>query len=99
MKTSRRIDDLGRVVIPKEIRHKMFIGIGDELIIDYDEEMNILKIYPAMPVKVENITEQLSEIYTYGTKTEREQIEEAIEKFRKRYIPEWTVEEILRREG
>ena len=38
MKTGiiRRVDDLGRVVIPKEIRHKMGIKEGDPLEISLD---------------------------------------------------------------
>lgn len=33
-----RMDDLGRVVIPKELRRKMGVNVGDPLAIFYDEE-------------------------------------------------------------
>ena len=43
----RRIDDLGRVVIPKEIRRTLRIREGDplEIFVDRDGEV-ILKIFP-----------------------------------------------------
>lgn len=43
----RRIDDLGRIVIPKEIRRAMRIYEGDPLEIFFDTDHNIvLKKYP-----------------------------------------------------
>lgn len=48
MKTTgviRRIDDLGRIVIPKEIRKNMRIKNGDSLEIFVDEDSVILKKY------------------------------------------------------
>ncbi len=36
----RRIDDLGRVVIPKEIRRTMRIREGDPLLISLEDEMS-----------------------------------------------------------
>lgn len=36
----RRIDDLGRVVIPKEIRRTMRIREGDPLLISLTQEMD-----------------------------------------------------------
>ena len=41
----RRIDDLGRVVIPKEIRHRFLIEEGDPLEIFVDEDGIKLKKY------------------------------------------------------
>lgn len=38
----RRVDDLGRVVIPKEIRRTCLINIGDPLEIFIDENKNII---------------------------------------------------------
>ena len=35
----RRMDDLGRVVIPKEIRRKLCVKEGDPFEISYDEKM------------------------------------------------------------
>ena len=36
----RRIDDLGRVVIPKEIRRTMRIREGDQLLTSLEDEMS-----------------------------------------------------------
>lgn len=49
MKTGiiRRIDDLGRVVIPKEIRHKLNIHEGDPLEICLDGDRLYLEKYIA----------------------------------------------------
>lgn len=40
----RRIDDLGRVQIPKEIREKLGIKDGDSLMISTDEEKGIISL-------------------------------------------------------
>ena len=49
MKTGiiRRIDDLGRVVIPKEVRHKMNIKEGDPVEICFDGDRLYLEKYIA----------------------------------------------------
>ena len=39
----RRIDDLGRVVIPKEIRRTMRIREGDPLLTTLTQEMRFIK--------------------------------------------------------
>ena len=39
----RRIDDLGRVVIPKEIRRTMRIREGDPLLTSLTQEMRFIK--------------------------------------------------------
>lgn len=41
----RKIDELGRVVIPKETRELLFINIGDSLEIYKDDSEIILKKY------------------------------------------------------
>lgn len=38
----RRMDDLGRIVIPKEIRHNIGIREGDPFEISYDEELKMV---------------------------------------------------------
>ena len=45
--TVRRIDDLGRVVIPKEIRRELGIGEGDplEILVDSENQEIILRKY------------------------------------------------------
>lgn len=47
MKTGmiRRIDDLGRVVIPKEIRRKLNIKEGDPLELSFDGNKVIFELY------------------------------------------------------
>ena len=47
----RRIDDLGRVVIPKEIRRSMNIGEGDpfEIYVDHDNNAVIFQKYESVP--------------------------------------------------
>ena len=34
----RRIDELGRIVVPKELREKFHIENGDEVMIEYNED-------------------------------------------------------------
>ena len=51
MKTTgvvRRIDDLGRIVIPKEIRRNLRIRDGESLEIFVEDEMIALKKYSSM---------------------------------------------------
>ena len=46
----RRIDDLGRIVIPREIRRRMGIVDGDPLEIFYSEEENGIYLSKYCPV-------------------------------------------------
>lgn len=41
----RRIDDLGRVIIPKEIRHRLKIGIGDVVEVFMDNGTIVIRKY------------------------------------------------------
>ncbi|MCM3443994.1 MULTISPECIES: AbrB/MazE/SpoVT family DNA-binding domain-containing protein [Metabacillus] len=41
----RKTDPIGRIVIPKEVRRGMKIGVGDALAIFVDEDQIILKTY------------------------------------------------------
>lgn len=41
----RKIDDLGRIVVPKELRKKLKIGVGDYLDIENKEDKIILSKY------------------------------------------------------
>lgn len=56
----RRIDDLGRVVIPKEIRRSLGIREGDPLEIYTDNGACVLKRY----APIGQITEQLTLMYS-----------------------------------
>lgn len=61
----RRIDDLGRVVIPKEIRKNLRIKEGDNLEIFVNGEEVILKKYSLMN-KISDISNELTDsIYTF----------------------------------
>ena len=61
----RRIDDLGRVVIPKEIRKNLRIKEGDNLEIFVVNEDIILKKYSMMN-KINDLAQELTDaIYTF----------------------------------
>lgn len=61
----RRIDDLGRVVIPKEIRKNLRIKEGDNLEIFVQGEEVILKKYSMMN-KINDLAQELTDaIYTF----------------------------------
>ena len=65
----RRIDDLGRIVIPKEIRKNLIIKEGDNLEIYINSEDLILKKYSYLK-KISDIAQELSDtISTYLDKT------------------------------
>ena len=49
----RRMDDLGRVAIPREIRNTLNIEWGEPLEIFTDEDCIILKKYHTTPIKDE----------------------------------------------
>lgn len=61
----RRIDDLGRVVIPKEIRKNLRIKEGDNLEIFVENEEIVLKKYSMMN-KINDLASELTDaIYTF----------------------------------
>lgn len=57
----RRVDDLGRIVIPKEIRRTLRIRDGESLEIFVDREMIALKKFSKM-TNIEEISKQLADI-------------------------------------
>lgn len=61
MKTGivRRIDDLGRVAIPKEIRVKLDIHCGDPLELSIDENKVCFELYQE-DLSIRDMTERLS---------------------------------------
>ena len=61
----RRIDDLGRIVIPKEIRKNLRIKEGDNLEIFVENEEIVLKKYSMMN-KINDLAQELTDaIYTF----------------------------------
>ena len=61
----RRIDDLGRIVIPKEIRKNLRIKEGDNIEIFVRDEEVILKKYSMMN-KINDLAQELTDaIYTF----------------------------------
>lgn len=59
----RRIDDLGRIVIPKEIRKNLKIKNGDNLEIYIDEESILLKKYSEVESIVNYINQYVDTFY------------------------------------
>ena len=80
----RRIDDLGRVVIPKEIRRSMGIREGDPLELYVDTECNGIVFVPyhsEVSSKLKGIAENLS---TMGQTPEHWEIADEIKKIVKK---------------
>lgn len=86
----RRIDDLGRIVIPKEIRRNYKINEGDSLEIFVDNNGIILKKYSLLDDMVE-IALQLVEVVrkVYGKNiiiTDKERVIAAVKDLNKEYF-------------
>ena len=61
----RRIDELGRIVIPKEIRKSLRIRVGENLEISVDGESIILKKFSMMN-KITDLAQELTDsMYTF----------------------------------
>lgn len=102
----RRIDDLGRVVIPKEIRKNLRIKEGDNLEIFVEGEEVILKKYSMMN-KINDLAGELTEaIYTFMKHsifiTDTDQVVAGSGPLKKKYlnknISEFIIESIKRRD-
>jgi AbrB family transcriptional regulator (stage V sporulation protein T) len=96
----RRIDDLGRIVIPKEIRKKLKINEGEniEIYID-DEEHIILKKYSILK-NIKDISQKITDsIYSYFKYdiliTDTSNVIAASGKNKKNYINKEISEELL----
>ena len=76
MKTGmvRRIDDLGRVVIPKEIRLKFNIQEGDPLEISLDENKICFELYIPSDDYEDKINRIIKDIKQGGYLTSREEV-------------------------
>jgi AbrB family looped-hinge helix DNA binding protein len=59
----RRIDDIGRIVIPKEIRKSMNIQVGDPLELYTSQDMVCFKKYKAYEPNYELIFQVLAAVY------------------------------------
>lgn len=102
----RRIDDLGRIVIPKEIRKNLRIKEGDNLEIFVQNEEIILKKYSMMN-KINDLAQELTDaIYTFMKYsifiTDTDQIVAGSGPLKKNYInkniSDFIVESIKRRD-
>ena len=102
----RRIDDLGRVVIPKEIRKNLRIKEGDNLEIFVVNEDIILKKYSMMN-KINDLAQELTDaIYTFMKHsifiTDTDQVVAASGPLKKKYlnknISDFITESIKRRD-
>ena len=102
----RRIDDLGRIVIPKEIRKNLRIKEGDNLEIFVENEEIILKKYSMMNKINDLATELTDAIYTFMKHsifiTDTDQVVAASGPLKKKYlnknISEFITESIKRRD-
>ena len=102
----RRIDDLGRVVIPKEMRKNLRIKEGDNLEIFVQDESIILKKFSMMN-KINDLAQQLTDsIYAFLKHsiliTDTDQVVAASGPLKKEYlgknISEFITDSIKRRE-
>lgn len=86
----RRVDDLGRIVIPKEIRRTLRIRDGESLEIFVDREMITLKKFSKM-TDMEEISKQLVDIINNTINknvliTDRDKFVAASGNMRKKYL-------------
>jgi len=101
MKTTgivRRIDELGRIVIPKEIRKSLRIKDGENLEISIDDKSIVLKKYSLMK-KIEDFAQSFTDgIYSYVKKniiiTNRDSIIAVSGSFRKEYLNQEVSEQL-----
>ena len=102
----RRIDDLGRIVIPKEIRKNLRIKEGDNLEVFVQNEEVILKKYSMMN-KINDLAQELTDaIYTFMKHsifiTDTDQVVAASGPLKKKYlnknISDFITESIKRRD-
>lgn len=74
----RRIDDLGRIVIPREIREYFHIEDGELLEIFTDEDCIIFKKYHTTPIKdeIEDLKKHIQDYYECNNNFNQKQINE-----------------------
>lgn len=75
----RRIDDLGRVVIPKEIRRKCHIREGDPLEVFLEEDCVCFKKYFEEKDEIEGLRDAFKDLknkaFEYGGSTQEQRVE------------------------
>ena len=64
----RRIDDLGRIVIPKEIRKNLRLRVGESLEIFIDKENNIVLKKFSVVSKISDLAQELTDSMNIFTK-------------------------------
>lgn len=74
----RRMDDLGRVAIPKEVRKTLNIEWGEPFEIFTDENCVIFKKYHTTPIKdeIEHLKNHIQDYYECNDNFTQEQISE-----------------------
>lgn len=74
----RRMDDLGRIAIPKEIRRILHMEYGEPLAIYTDEDCIIFQKYHKTPIedKIEDLIEHIQGYYECNDDFTQEQINE-----------------------
>lgn len=74
----RRIDDFGRIVIPREVRETLNIECGEALEIFTNENCVILKKYHTTPIKdeIEDLKKHIQDYYECNNNFTQEQINE-----------------------
>lgn len=80
----RRIDDLGRVVIPKEIRRSMGIREGDPVEMFIDNESGGLVLMPYFSEASDKINAIAENLNTIGATPEHWKIAEELKKIAKK---------------
>lgn len=77
----RRVDDLGRIVIPREVRKAMNINVGDPLEIFTGRDGTIiLQNSKIAPMSVKNLTKILSARYKQDDEITLDELEELFKK-------------------
>lgn len=64
----RRIDDLGRIVIPKEIRKNLRLRVGESLEIYIDKENNIVLKKFSVVSRISDLAQELTDSMNIFTK-------------------------------
>lgn len=74
----RRMDDLGRIAIPKEIRRTLHMECGEPLAIFTDEDCVIFQKYHKTPIKdeIEKLKDHIQDYYECNDNFTQKQINE-----------------------